>query len=152
MGWPADWDQRLSGAACPFCAEGRVAESRIGLRIFSSDVTDVYLARRAMVRGYAVVIWRGRHVVEPHHLSAGEAVLYNADVLRVGRAIEDHFAPVKVNYMTVGNQVPHLHTHVTARYFDDPAPGAPLPAGQNHLMPEPQWRADVEALQQRLAG
>jgi len=152
MGWPKDWDARLAGVACRLCAEGRPDESRTGLRIYASDVTDVYLARRALVRGYAVVIWRGRHVVEPHHLTADEAVLYTADVLRVGRAIEDHFNPIKINYMTLGNQGPHLHTHVTARYIDDPAPGAPLPATGSVTLPEAQWRTDSEALRQLLTS
>jgi diadenosine tetraphosphate (Ap4A) HIT family hydrolase len=33
---------------------------------------------------------------------------------------------MKVNYMLLGNSVPHLHTHVFPRYPDDPAPGGPL--------------------------
>jgi|SRR5215813_2539073 len=150
MGWPADWDARVAGTACRLCAEGRPDESRTGLRIFAGELTDAYLACKAMVRGYAVVIWRGRHVVEPHHLSCYEAASYNADVLRVGRAIEEHFHPLKVNYMTLGNRVPHLHTHVTARYADDPAPGSPLPDGPNQPLPENTWRADATSLRQRL--
>jgi diadenosine tetraphosphate (Ap4A) HIT family hydrolase len=151
MGWPLDWDARIAGTACRLCAEGRPEESRTGLRIYSSDLTDAYLARRALVRGYAVVIWRGRHVTEPHHLNIEDAALYHRDVLRVGRAIDDYFNPIKVNYMTLGNMIPHLHTHVTARHVDDPAPGAPLPAGRNLELPELQWRADAEALKLRLA-
>ena len=37
------------------------------------------------------------------------------------------FDPVKLNYLTLGNTVPHLHTHVLPRYLDDPAPGGPIP-------------------------
>jgi diadenosine tetraphosphate (Ap4A) HIT family hydrolase len=151
MGWPPDWDARVSGTVCRMCAEGRPEESSTGIRILASDTADAYLARRALVRGYAVVIWRGRHVTEPHQLSIEEAHRYHHDMLRVGRAIDDYFNPLKVNYMTLGNVTPHLHTHVTARYLDDPAPGASLPAGQNHELPQRQWRADAEALQQRLA-
>jgi diadenosine tetraphosphate (Ap4A) HIT family hydrolase len=99
-----------------------------------------------MVRGYAVVIWRGRHVIDPHHLSAGEAADFNAEVLRVGAAMEQHFQPLKINYMTLGNRVPHLHTHVTARYWDDPAPGGPLPDGPNHDVQPDQLAADAAAL------
>lgn len=134
------------------CAEGRPEESRTGLRIFSSDFTDAYLARRALVRGYAVVIWRGGHVTEPHYLSIEDASRYHRDVLRVGRALDDYFVPIKINYMTLGNGTPHLHTHVTARYVDDPAPGAPLPAGHDLELPELQWRSDAQALKQRLVS
>ncbi|MFE2867711.1 hypothetical protein [Embleya sp. NPDC059259] len=41
-----------------------------------------------------------------------------------GRAVEDVFGPWKVNYETLGNALPHLHTHVIPRHRDDPAPGA----------------------------
>lgn len=61
-----------------------------------------------------------------------------------------HFHPLKINYQTLGNRVPHLHTHVTPRYRDDPAPGAPLPDGPNVPRPEREWRADAEALRLRL--
>ena len=48
--------------------------------------------------------------------------------------------------MTAGNRVPHQRTHVTARYRDDPAPGTPLPDGQNVEMPGAQWLEDAEAV------
>jgi len=146
MGWPVDWEARVDGSACPFCA-GRELGALIGKGI----VSDVWFPRRALVRGYAIVVWRGRHVVEPHHLNEEEAARYHADTLRVARAIETHFRPLKINYMTAGNRVPHLHTHVTARYRDDLAPGTPLPDGQNVELPEAQWQADAEALRVLLA-
>ena len=148
--WPEDWQARVEGTACGFCAEGRPDESRVGLRIQAGEVSDAYLARRAMVRGYAVVIWRGPHVVEPHNLSAQDATRFHLEVLRVGAAIEWHFRPLKINYMTLGNAVPHLHTHVTARYWDDPAPGGPLPEGQGYEVPIDLLAADAAALRQIL--
>jgi diadenosine tetraphosphate (Ap4A) HIT family hydrolase len=33
---------------------------------------------------------------------------------------------VKLNFLTLGNSVPHLHTHVLPRYRNDPAPGGPI--------------------------
>ena len=32
-----------------------------------------------------------------------------------------------MNYETLGNSLPHLHTHVMPRYADDPKPGWPFP-------------------------
>lgn len=146
MDWPEDWQARVAGTSCRFCAEGRPQESELGLRICAGAVSDAYLARRAMVRGYAVVIWRGHHVVDPHHLSTPEATNFHLEVLRVGAAIERHVQPLKINYMMLGNRVPHLHAHVTARYWDDPAPGGPLPDGPNYEVPPDQLAADAAAL------
>jgi len=36
------------------------------------------------------------------------------------------FSPMKINYLTLGNGTPHLHTHVVPRYADDPAAGGPI--------------------------
>ena len=41
--------------------------------------------------------------------------------------IEQVFSPCHVNYMLLGNIVPHLHVHVVPRYLDDPSPERPLP-------------------------
>ncbi|MFD2081796.1 Diadenosine tetraphosphate (Ap4A) hydrolase [Actinopolymorpha cephalotaxi] len=146
MPWASNWDERVAGTACELCDEGRPEETKTGTRILASAVADTYLMRRALVRGYAVVVWRGRHVVEPTELSPSEAAQYGRDVLRVGHAIQRCFRPLKLNYLTMGNWTPHLHTHVTARYIDDPAPGDPLPAGRSELLPEDQWREDATAL------
>lgn len=37
------------------------------------------------------------------------------------------YEPYQLNYMTFGNAVPHVHTHIVPRYPDDPAPGGLLP-------------------------
>ena len=78
-------------------------------------------------RGYTIVIWRGRHVAEPTDLGEDEAAAYWRDLLRVGAALERVLEPVKLNYETLGNSLPHLHTHVMPRYADDPRPGWPFP-------------------------
>ncbi|MGE3343794.1 MAG: hypothetical protein AB7L71_10185 [Vicinamibacterales bacterium] len=41
--------------------------------------------------------------------------------------IERVFSPCHMNYLLLGNIVPHLHVHVVPRYLDDPSPERPLP-------------------------
>ncbi|WP_328459628.1 hypothetical protein OHA21_27615 [Actinoplanes sp. NBC_00393] len=146
MAWAGDWAARMAGDDCRWCAHGRPDEIDFGLRIFTGQVTDAYFARRAFVRGYAVVVWRGRHVVEPMDLTVGEADQYHREVIFVARAIRDCFRPAKMNYLTMGNWEPHLHTHVTARYADDVGDGGPLPATTPPLLDETRWRADAAAV------
>lgn len=117
------------------------------------EVSDAYLQKRGIQRGYTVVVWRGRHVAEPTELSEDEAAAYWLELLRIGRAIEEHFEPVKLNYDLLGNSLPHVHTHVMPRYADDPRPGWPFPFPEEDPPPHPQaeYRADVEALRALLA-
>jgi diadenosine tetraphosphate (Ap4A) HIT family hydrolase len=49
------------------------------------------------------------------------------DVRTVAKAIERAYRPCQLNYATLGNAVPHVHTHIVPRYPDGPAPGRPLP-------------------------
>lgn len=130
------------------CEQGRPEETPYGARFFAGEVSDAYLQREDIQRGYSVVVWRGRHVAEPTELSAEEATAYWLEVLRVGQAIENVLEPVKLNYDLLGNSLPHLHTHVVPRYADDPRPGWPLPFPEEPRPPieDEAFRRDLEAL------
>lgn len=129
------------------CEQGRPEETDYGARILAGEVSDTYLQKAGFQRGYALVIWRGRHVVEPTELSDEEAAAFWLEVVRVGRALETHFQPVKMNYDLLGNSLPHMHAHLIPRFADDPRPGWPLQFEDDpQPHPEPEFRADVEAL------
>ena len=130
------------------CAEGRPDETPWGVRVFAGEVCDAYLQRAAIQRGYTVVVWRGRHVAEPTELDADEAAAYWLELLRVGRALEAQFEPVKLNYDVLGNSMPHLHAHVVPRYADDPRPGWPFPFPENEpgSWDDASFRTDANAL------
>lgn len=130
------------------CAEGRPEELRRGIRFHAGPTCDAYLQRPAVQRGYTVVVWRGRHVAEPTELDPDEAAAFWSELLLVGRAIERHFEPVKLNYELFGNSLPHLHAHVLPRYADDPRPGWPFPFPDEDPPPWPEHelRADAAAL------
>jgi diadenosine tetraphosphate (Ap4A) HIT family hydrolase len=124
------------------------------VRYFAGEVADAYLVRADIQRGLSIVVWRGRHVVEPTELSDEEAAMYGREVLLVGRALETTFSAIKMNYNVLGNSVPHLHTHVIPRYADDPRPGWPFPFPEPDPEPMPQERLarDVALLRAALAA
>jgi diadenosine tetraphosphate (Ap4A) HIT family hydrolase len=130
------------------CAQGRPDETEYGARFFAGEVSDAYLQRRNIQRGYSVIIWRGRHVAEPTDLSEDEAAQYWWEVLEAGRRIEQRLQPVKLNYNILGNELPHLHTHVVPRYADDPKPGWPFPFPDDDpgRLDDDAFRRDLEAL------
>jgi diadenosine tetraphosphate (Ap4A) HIT family hydrolase len=148
MEWPDSFYELRRGEGCPMCAQGRPDETEYGTRISAGEYSDAYLQRAGVQRGYTVVVWRGRHVAEPTELSAEEATAYWLELVEVGRALEEHFQPVKLNYELLGNSLPHLHTHVMPRYGDDPRPGWPFPHPEEQPQPheETEFRRDVEAL------
>jgi diadenosine tetraphosphate (Ap4A) HIT family hydrolase len=60
-----------------------------------------------------------------------------------------------MNYQTLGNSVPHLHTHLLPRFVEDPAPGRPFPLlpqdGSERHIPDEQLQVDAKALQALLS-
>jgi diadenosine tetraphosphate (Ap4A) HIT family hydrolase len=151
--WPADWDAMVTGRDCSMCAKGRPDDDGFGVRIQAAKYSDAYLQRADMQRGYTLVIWRGRHVTEPTELKAVEASEYWLEVLRVAKALQRYFQPLKMNYEVLGNSLPHLHTHLVPRYLDDPAPGRPFPflGDERPNLPEDLVQRDAAALRAMLA-
>jgi diadenosine tetraphosphate (Ap4A) HIT family hydrolase len=148
--WPQDWDARIVGTSCEMCVPARPAEDQHGIRIYSTPTVEAVLQRADIQRGYTLVIWRGRHVVEPYDLSDEESLSYWSSVQRVARALAEHYRPLKMNYETLGNTVPHLHTHLVPRYQQDPTPGRPFPLlpqdGSEPHLDASQLRQDADAL------
>jgi diadenosine tetraphosphate (Ap4A) HIT family hydrolase len=151
--WPRNWADLTHGIGCGMCENGRPDADSYGVRIHAGRYTDAYLQRADVQRGYTLVIWRGRHVNEPTELDDTEASGYWAEVLTVARALISVYVPLKMNYETLGNSLPHLHTHLVPRFTDDPRPGQPFPLSARHpeaKVPEAQLWADVKTLRKLL--
>jgi diadenosine tetraphosphate (Ap4A) HIT family hydrolase len=101
-------------------------ETPFGVRVFEGRWTDAYLGRFPVRPGYAYVIWKGRHVAEPTELSDEEGAGFWSEVAHVARGVAARRRPVKMNWLSLGNGVPHLHVHLVPRPVDDAHPGGPL--------------------------
>jgi diadenosine tetraphosphate (Ap4A) HIT family hydrolase len=146
--WAGAWYELRAGRGCGMCASRGLEDSGWGVRFLEGRWADVFLWRSGRVRGYAVAIWKHEHVAEPTQLPPEQAAGFWLETLRAGAAIEGYLAPVKLNYLTLGNALPHLHTHIVPRYADDPVPGRPLPFDllEDGRQPEERLQADVAAL------
>jgi diadenosine tetraphosphate (Ap4A) HIT family hydrolase len=147
--WPANWADLFRGIGCAMCEQGRPESDAYGVRIHEGRYSDAYLQRADVQRGYTIIIWRGRHVSEPTELSEAEAAGYWAEVLKVARALIGMYRPLKMNYETLGNSLPHLHTHLIPRFADDPRPGQPFPLSadpERGQIPETRLLAEAAEL------
>ena len=146
MGWTETWRSQLTPEGCHLCAEGRPEDPPRGPRIFAGLCSDAYLARVGVQRGWATVIWRGRHVVEPTELTHEEAPAFFGEVLQVMRAMKAHYKPLKTNLQMLGNASPHLHAILSMRFEDDLFPNEPIPPLRGVAFPTEQIAQDAAAL------
>jgi diadenosine tetraphosphate (Ap4A) HIT family hydrolase len=148
---PDDWAAMVAGVDCPMCRAIGQGDDHFGLVVVEGRFAEVHLRRRTRLPGYCVVIWNHEHVAEPSDLEPDRAAGYWQEVMEVGRAVRAVFTLVKLNYFTLGNTVPHLHTHVLPRYQNDPAPGGPIHWGSiasEEPVPEDLLRSQAATLLQ----
>ena len=126
-GWPDNFDAMKAGVGCEMCDQPRGQEANpYGVLIASGQHSDAFLERLGFRRGYTLVIHRGdRHVTEPTELSDEDSEGYWREVMAVARAVQSVYQPLKINLMMLGNQLPHLHTHIVPRYQHDADAGGP---------------------------
>lgn len=79
--------------------------------------------------GFCRVIWR-EHVKEMTDLAEADRAHLMSAVFSVERALRELLRPDKINLASLGNQVPHLHWHVTPRFADDAHFPDPIWAGR----------------------
>lgn len=147
--WPENWTDIAKGTGCPICVAGRPESDAFGVRFYRGKFLDAYLQRAEVQSGYTVAMWRGRHAADLAHLTDEESIGYCLDLRRVAMALYNHYHPLILNYETWGNGLPHIHTHITPRYLNDPAPGRPFPRTHetpSEKVPEVDLLNDVEAL------
>ena len=129
----------VRGEDCPLCVELAAddAPNAHGYPVAELSRSRLRLAANQWVPGYCVLI-SALHVREPFELEAIDRNAFFDDLMIVGRALERVYAPIKLNFQLLGNAVPHLHCHITPRYYGDPAPNRPLDPnlGQRFLPPD----------------
>jgi diadenosine tetraphosphate (Ap4A) HIT family hydrolase len=87
-----------------------------------------------------------RHVSEFSDLPGPQREQGMTLVALVEQALRTNLVPVKVNLASLGNQVPHLHWHVVARFADDSRYPDPIWAPARRATPV----AAIRSLQLRL--
>jgi diadenosine tetraphosphate (Ap4A) HIT family hydrolase len=128
---------------CPLCHPSREDV------LWRAPRWRVILAGDTDYPGFCRVIWNA-HVREMTDLAAAERAELMDAVFAVEAALRETLGPEKINLASLGNQVPHLHWHVIARFaadrhFPDPVWAAPRRAGK-------PARLDRERLQRALTA
>ena len=133
------WEALVRGEGCPLCHEVALeAHAHAeGYMVADLGISRLRLATNQALPGYCVLICK-QHVREPHDLSPAEQQVFFADMMRVGKALDQAFGAVKLNFELLGNAVPHLHCHILPRYYGDAGPGMLFSLHEQQLLLAPQ--------------
>jgi diadenosine tetraphosphate (Ap4A) HIT family hydrolase len=74
---------------------------------------------RQFVRGYALLL-PDPVVADLNALEAAARGVFLTDMVRLGDALLESTAAVRINYAMLGNEEPALHAHVIPRYREEP--------------------------------
>jgi diadenosine tetraphosphate (Ap4A) HIT family hydrolase len=144
----------VKGENCPLCAElqSTRSENNFGLKVVDLRFSRLRLEKNQYAHGYCVLICQ-KHVREPFELTLAEQRLYFDDLMLAGKAIEQAFGAIKMNFEILGNGVPHLHCHILPRYQNDPSPNRPLDLSAQKVLSSPaEYTARVEIIHQYITA
>ena len=110
-----------------------LCETDGGLLVFRNGQLRVIQASEAGFPAFYRVVWM-RHVAEFSDLSPSEREICMHAVVTVEKVLREQLQPDKINLAALGNVVPHLHWHVSARF-----------AWDTHF-PAPVWAAALRPL------
>ncbi|GEM_PF-215343 len=105
--------------SCPFCH--RLSDTNReppGELVWSFPNSIAFLGRWQHWQGYVVLVSR-HHCREPIHLQPEELLGFTQEMYLLARAVDKAFAPNKLNYELLGNQVEHPHWHIFPRYANE---------------------------------
>lgn len=120
------WFEAMKQAGCSLC------ESVGGILVLQTPEFRVIRAEETDFPAFYRLVWNA-HVAEWSDLQPAERARCMEAVATVERAVREQLAPTKINLAALGNQVPHLHWHVVARFEWD-----------SHF-PAPIWASAVRA-------
>ena len=109
---------------CPLCRDVAAAVAGDLDRLVAvREHSIIVVGEHQFFPGYCMVVAR-HHAREMHDLPPEIQREIFDDVMTLGRAIEHAFTPLKMNYVSLGNVVEHLHWHVIPRRADEADPKA----------------------------
>ena len=103
---------------CPLC------ETDGGVLVFRNEKFRIIQASEAGFPAFYRVVWT-QHVAEFSDLALGDRNICMNAVVMIEQTLRSELQPLKVNLASLGNEVPHMHWHVIARFDWDshfPAP------------------------------
>jgi diadenosine tetraphosphate (Ap4A) HIT family hydrolase len=110
---------------CPLCVP-RPDDCEHWLKVATLATSTLYLDRNQTYQGHCQLVYDGPHVEGLEQLESQAYTRFTEDLRTAALAIFAAQRPDRLNYVSLGNVVPHVHWHIVPRYRSDPRWGAPI--------------------------
>lgn len=124
------------------------------LVIWQGDDFYVIHAQEENFPAFYRLIWN-THVTEFSELTPDERYRCTDALVTVERVLREQLQPTKVNVASLGNQTPHLHWHIIARFaWDSHFPGAVWGTAQQNVDDDKinALAANIPSINQQIAA
>lgn len=112
---------------CFYCENGMKLRSLM-IEICRLEAATIYLNRDQKHKG-RVIITLNNHKTEYFQMEEEERNQYFKEVALTAQAIQNLYAPDKINYATFGDLVSHVHIHMVPKHKDGLQWGKPFNDG-----------------------
>ena len=103
--------------SCFYCEKDERL-SDLMVKVAELETSILYLNKDQTHTGRSIVAFNS-HKKELFELSADELRQFSKDVANAAQALQQAFAPHKINYAIYGDHVSHLHVHLVPKYDTD---------------------------------
>lgn len=103
---------------CLYCSRNQLQKDLM-IEICDLSASTLFLFKEQTYRGRCVVAYK-EHANQLFELSEQDRNAFMADVVKVSKAINTAFEPVKINMGAFSDKLQHLHFHLAPKYVDGP--------------------------------
>ncbi len=103
---------------CLYCTRNQLQHDLM-IEICDLSVSTLFLFKEQTYHGRCVVAYKD-HANQLFELTEADQNAFMADVVKVTKAMNTAFNPVKINLGAYSDKLQHLHFHLAPKYVDGP--------------------------------
>lgn len=101
---------------CIYCTNIEKRHS-IMIKVCDLPYAEIFLMRDQWHPGRLVVTFT-EHKKEYFEMTPEENAGYAASLSKIAKVIYEIYSPQKINYLIMGDEMPHIHVHLVPKYKD----------------------------------
>ncbi|MFI3115451.1 MAG: HIT family protein [Clostridia bacterium] len=129
---------------CIYCTNHEKRDSLM-IKVVDLKYSEIFLMSDQWHKGRCVVSAKG-HYTEYFQMSPEEVAGFFTEMTKVSQAISNIYKPAKLNFLTLGDNMKHVHMHICPKYEDKESWGKFFNGFPKEELTDAEYTSAVEAL------